>query len=246
MHADKSDEAKLRHVKLVKPVYLGEVGIVESEPLTFDIDPHALSLQGIRLASGEEGFESANIVVHAKDGAPVVDDLAKLGFSLEKVERIPLPEQPPPVRVSAEELSASGEDLALTHFADDASIGKGKRRLSVKWTVSLAGAEIASRLGEKAAGAQGDRVLKAERLRVAHLFPCGGVTLVTNRGTRAAVDAAAAAKTCAALDTADGAEFTVNYDLDRYEIPIALVYVVGKTKTFSPIASAALSKLDPR
>jgi hypothetical protein len=240
------DGTKLRRVRLYKPLRVGEADTLASAPLEFEVNARAVALQGIKLPSGEAGFVSGNIVIHAKEGAPVVDDLAKLGFSLDSFPRADLPEQSPKVEVSAEELTASVKSIGLVHHADDASVDKGKRRLTVKWAMAVAGSKIESRLGEKAQGAAGERALKSERARVVKLLSCDEIKLVTNKTTRSPANKSEANKSCSALESLDGTEVTVHYDLDRYEVPVALAYAVGKTKTFSPIASATLTKFDAR
>ncbi len=51
---------------------------------------------------------------------------------------------------------------------------------------------------------------------------------------------------CNELSNNDNVDVTARYVLGRYEVPVALSYRVGTKPTFSPIASAALTKLDPR
>jgi hypothetical protein len=41
-------------------------------------------------------------------------------------------------------------------------------------------------------------------------------------------------------------DVTLNYTIDRYELPIAMTFSIGKAPTWAPIASARLIKLDPR
>ena len=88
--------------------------------------------------------------------------------------------------------------------------------------------------------------LSGERGKLAKLLTCGDVRLVTSKGVRTATNAKAATDLCKGLEKANDVEVTLTYSLDRYELPIALSYSLGKTPSFSPIASARLSKLDPR
>jgi hypothetical protein len=88
--------------------------------------------------------------------------------------------------------------------------------------------------------------LSGERGKLAKLLTCGDVRLVTSKGVRSATNGKAATDLCKVLEKVNDVEVTLAYTLDRYELPIALSYSLGKTPSFSPIASARLSKLDPR
>ena len=124
--------------------------------------------------------------------------------------------------------------LDLDSGADKAAVAKVK-------------AEAASAKAAKAAAeAKYKSGLSSERGRLAKLFSCGDVRVATNRGVRAPLNAKAASDTCKALEKSDAVEVTLTYTLDRYELPVALVYSLGKAQAFSPIASEALLKLDPR
>lgn len=246
MDRREGDGAKLRRLRLYRPIVVGDADRVAGEPFTFEVDARAVALEGIKLPSGETGYVSGNLVIHAKDGAPVVEDLAKLGFSVDTFPKVDLPSQSAAVSVSAEELSAHVTSIALAHHGDDASIDKGKRRLTVKWAASIAAAKIEARMGDKAQGAQGERALKSERSRVVKLLSCDEIKLVTNKTTRSPANKSEASKACAILESSETTELVVTYDLDRYEVPIALAYTAAKNKTFSPIASTALVKFDAR
>ena len=238
--------AQLSRVKLYRALRAGDPDLVTSAPVEIPIDAHALTLQKLTLVDGSVGFGAGNIVFYAKDGAPAVGDLAKLGLSLDSVARADLPSASPPVDATAEELTARVTTMKLAVPAEDASIERGKHRLTVTWSFAIAGSKVAARLGEKAEGAGGERALKAERIRVAKLLGCDAIQLVTTKTTRGAANKGDAAKTCSALDTVDSIEVVLKYDLERYEIPVALAYSVGKTKTWTAIASVPLAKLDPR
>ncbi len=88
--------------------------------------------------------------------------------------------------------------------------------------------------------------LSGERGSLAKLLTCGDIRLVTNKGVRGATNAKAATDLCKVLEKVNDVEVTLTYPLERYELPIALSYSLGKTPGFSPIASARLSRLDPR
>jgi hypothetical protein len=65
-------------------------------------------------------------------------------------------------------------------------------------------------------------------------------------GIRVPSNAKLAGDACRGLDKANDVDVTLTYTLDRYELPVALTYTLGKTMTFSPVASGKLSKLDMR
>ena len=246
LDAESGGGAVLKHVRLYRPVRIGDTDMVEAAPFTFEVNPRSLTLQQVKLPSGEMGFASGDIVVHAKDGAPLFDDLAKLGLSLDTAERSDVPDRAPDVKVTAEELSAEVTGITLTSYADNPSIERGRRRLTVKWKIAVDSAAMTARLGEKATDKDGERTLHAERDRLIKGLACDGIQLVTNKTTRIAWNKGEAAKTCALLDSVEGTDFVLSYDVDRYEIPVALAYTVAKTKTFSPIASEPLLAFDAR
>lgn len=108
-------------------------------------------------------------------------------------------------------------------------------------------ADLAKAKAEKtAAETKFKTSLSSERGRLAKLLTCGDIRLVTSKGVRTATNGKAATDLCKVLEKANDVEVTLTYPLDRYELPIALSYSLGKSPGFSPIASARLSKLDPR
>ena len=244
--AESSGGTNLKRVRLVRAVHVGDTDLVEAPPFTFEVHPRSLTLQQVKLASGELGFASGNMVIHAKEGAPAFDDLAKLGLSLDTVNRSDVPERSPEVKVKQDELSAEVTSIALASHADDPSIDRGRRRLTVKWKIAVDSTAMEARLGDKATGKDAERTVKAERAKVMKGLACDGIQLVTNKTTRSAWNKGDAGKACALLDAVEGTDFVLSYDIDRYEIPVALSYAVGKTKTFSPIASEALMAFDAR
>lgn len=87
---------------------------------------------------------------------------------------------------------------------------------------------------------------KTEREKIAKAFPCGDVKIATNRGTKGPSNGKDVGEACKTLLSANEVEVTMTFTLDRYELPVALVYTVGGKFTWSPVASAPLLKLDPR
>lgn len=87
---------------------------------------------------------------------------------------------------------------------------------------------------------------KTEREKIAKAFPCGDVKIVTNRGTKAPSNAKVVGDACKVLLSANEAEVTMTFTLERYELPVALVYNLAGKFTWSPVAGMPLMKLDPR
>jgi hypothetical protein len=272
--------------------YVGpsEADRVESAPVEFTLSPRALSLQLVKLPTGEFAHASGNVVVFTKDGKVTYEDLGKLKVSMLDAERKDLPATPPDVSFEADELSGRVTGMAIVPFTEDEGIPKGERRLRVTWKLGVKGGDIEGRLKaavdtasqelEKAtraaeavsidttADAAAEAAAKAavtkakaaktaaetkfktslsgERGRLTKLLSCGEVKLATNKGVRAPVNAKAASDACKGLEKSDEVEVTMTYALDRYELPVALVYAVGKTNSFTAIASDSLAKLDPR
>jgi len=87
---------------------------------------------------------------------------------------------------------------------------------------------------------------KTEREKIAKAFPCGDVKLATNRGTKSPSNGKAVGEACKTLLSANDVEVTMTFTLDRYELPVALVYNLAGKFTWSPVASVPLMKMDPR
>ena len=278
----------LTKVKLTRFVHASEADAVQSEPIEFDINPAALTVQLVKLPTGDFAHASGNLVVYLKEGKAAYDDMAKLHMSLHDVERKDVPPEPPEVSFQADELSGKVSDLKMVHFVDDPALNKGQRHLSATWHLSLKGEEIEGRLkaaveatttaldaaervelqadlGSDAAAkakakadlakAKSDKSaaetrfktsLSGERGKLTKLLTCGDIRLVTSKGVRSAANGKAATDLCKVLEKVNEVDVTLLYALDRYELPIALSYSLGKAPTWSPIASARLLKLDPR
>lgn len=278
----------LKRVELTRFARASARDEVESAPVTFDVNPKALSLQIVKLSGGELAAATGNVIVHLKDGKPAFEDMAKLGLNLMSVERQDVPAQIPEVSFSTDELSGKITSLTLAHFVDDPTLRKGRRKLSATWKLHLEGGAIESRLrseldaaskaadeaeraaftsdvaGDAAAAAKAKADFAAakaaktaaeaayktrlgsERGRLAKALSCGDVKLVTNAGTLAPANDKDASAACKALDKQDDVEVTINYLLDRYEVPVAFVYSAGKGPVWSAIASVPLSVMDLR
>ena len=276
---------KLRLTRLVHP---SESDAVQSEPIEFDINPASLTVQLVKLPTGDFAAASGNVVMYLKDGKVAYEDMAKLHLSLHDVERKDVPPEPQEVAFEADELSGKVTDLKVVHFVDDPTLNKGQRRLSATWHLTLKGDDIEGRLkaavdaattaldaaervevqadiGSDAAAkakakadlakAKSDKSaaetrfktsLSGERSKLTKLLTCGDIRLVTNKGVRSAINGKAATDTCKVLDKVNDVDVTLSYAIDRYELPIAMTYSIGKAPTWSPIASARLIKLDPR
>ncbi len=286
--APSAEALPLKQVRLSRPWRLEMNDIIESKPLEFDIHPSALTLQMVKLSSGDVMHASGNILVFAKDGKVVYQDMAKQKLSLLEATHVDLPATPPEISFEANELSGKVSNMAIVHFTEDTELVKGQRKLSITWKLNLKGDDIDSRLragldaakdaqskadtaAEQAAqGGDAGEIAKAkaaaakaksdvsaaetkyktgvssERGRVAKLLSCGEVKLATNKGLRAPTNAKAASEACKALLSNNEVEVIMSYTLDRYELPIALVYTLGKDFSFDPIGSESLIKLDAR
>jgi hypothetical protein len=139
-----------------------------------------------------------------------------------------------PYDVATSELEQATAELEKVS-ADDAAVLAGAKAAEAKAKAAKTAAETKYRSG-----------LKTEREKLAKAFPCADVKLATNRGTRGPSNGKTVADACKALIAGDDVEVTITYTLDRYELPVALVYSVGGAFTWSPIASAPLLRLDPR
>jgi hypothetical protein len=278
----------LSRVKLSRVVRAWERDAVESPRFEAKVSPAALTLQLVKLASGDFAHASGDVVVFLKDGKLAYDDMSRLGLNLLTAERKDLPDVPPEVSFASDELSGKVSDVKLLHFADDTSVAKGLRSLGVAWKLNLKGDAIDARLRAQveaasaamveaeraalAADVSGDAAaqakakadlaaaktassaadakykssLSSERGRLVKLVSCGDIRLATNKTVRGPINAKAASDACKALSSVNDVETTLSYTLDRYEVPIALVYSLGGALRWSPIASKPLVKLDPR
>ncbi|RLB52511.1 MAG: hypothetical protein DRI90_22050 [Deltaproteobacteria bacterium] len=85
-----------------------------------------------------------------------------------------------------------------------------------------------------------------ERTRLAKLFPCGDLKLVTNRKVRGAANKKEAKESCKALLEEDEVTVKIHFEIGRYELPAAVSFKLGTDTKFLPIVSAELIKSDPR
>lgn len=278
----------LTHLELRYPIRYTRADITESAPLEFDLPPPSLTLQMVKMPTGEMVHASGNVLVYVKENKVVYQDMAKAKLSLLGLSREDVPAQRPEVTFTKNELSGSVKAATITDYVDDPALSKGQRKLSVTWNLHLQGDgidrrlrvpfDIASSEYEKAAAdlqrvdggdaaavaeAKGAEAkakaaksaaetkykngLKGEREKLAKAFNCAEVKIATNRGTKGPSNGKALGEACKALVTgSDDLEVTITYTLDRYEIPIALVYSLGGDFTWNPIASAPLLRLDAR
>jgi len=277
----------LSHLELRSSIRYSRADIIESPPVEFDLPPPVMTLQMVKMPSGEMVHASGNVLVYKKDDKVVYQDMAKAKMHLLELTREDVPASTPAVNFAKNELTGQVKGIELVHFTDDTALSKGQRKLAVTWTMHLQGDDIDKRLrvpfdiasseldkavqelngvdsGDAAAVANAKANeakaraaksaaetkyksgLKSEREKLAKAFPCGDVKLATNRGTKGPSNSKAAVEACKAIITGDDAEVTITYTLDRYEIPVALVYSLGGEFTWNSIASAPLLKLDAR
>lgn len=89
-----------------------------------------------------------------------------------------------------------------------------------------------------------ERGLSSERSDLARLLACDRLQLVTNRRNLTARNSRAARDACATLSSTGSATVVWEFQIDRYEVPIALSFSLGRDPQFVPIASQALSVID--
>jgi hypothetical protein len=85
-----------------------------------------------------------------------------------------------------------------------------------------------------------------ERGRLAKLFSCGDLKLVTNRKIRGATNKKEAKESCKALLEEDAVSVKIHFELGRYELPAAVAFKLGPEMKLLPIASAGLIRSNPR
>ncbi|MBW2453792.1 MAG: hypothetical protein JRI68_04750 [Deltaproteobacteria bacterium] len=85
-----------------------------------------------------------------------------------------------------------------------------------------------------------------ERKRLAGLFKCGDLKLITNRKIRGAANKKEAKEACKALNDDDEVTVPIHFEVDRYELPAAVAFKLGTEMKLLSVASAALAKADPR
>jgi hypothetical protein len=155
----------LTKLRLSRFVYASESDTVQSDPIEFDLNPASLTVQLVKLPTGDFAHAAGNVVVYLKDGKVAYEDMAKLHLSLNTVERKDVPPEPPEVGFEADELSGKVTDLKVVHFTDDPTLNKGQRRVSATWHLSLKGDDIEGRL-KAAVDAATTALDAAERVEV--------------------------------------------------------------------------------
>ncbi|MCB9659695.1 MAG: hypothetical protein R3B40_16825 [Polyangiales bacterium] len=89
-----------------------------------------------------------------------------------------------------------------------------------------------------------ERGLSSERSDMARLLSCDRLKLTTNRRDVTARNSRDARDACAALRDNGSATVVWEFQIDRYEVPVALTFSLGRDAQFVPIASQALSVFD--
>src|SRR5690606_30936167 len=89
-----------------------------------------------------------------------------------------------------------------------------------------------------------ERGLSSERSDMARLLSCDRLQLATNRRNVTARNSRAARDACATLRDTGAATVVWEFQIDRYEVPVALAFALGRDNQFVPIASQALSVFD--
>ena len=79
---------------------------------------------------------------------------------------------------------------------------------------------------------------------MARLLSCDRLSLVTNTRSRTARNSRDARDACATLRDTGSASVVWEFEIDRYEIPVALSFRLGRDDQFVPIASQPLATFD--
>jgi len=104
-----------------------------------------------------------------------------------------------------------------------------------------------AKAAKRAAESRYSSGLSRERSRLARLFKCADVKLATTSELLRPSNRKQVTAQCKVLKEGDSVEVTMHYTLGRYELPVALVYSLGRDeKHFDAIASKKLSQLDAR
>ena len=89
-----------------------------------------------------------------------------------------------------------------------------------------------------------ERGLSSERSSMARYLSCDRLTLATNEGDRRARNSRAARDACSSLGDSGQAQVVWEFEIDRYEVPVALSFQLARDDYFVPIASQQLSSFD--
>ncbi len=119
---------------------------VESAPVALSLHPHALTLQLVKMPSGEQAHAAGNVFILFEKEKLVYRDMGKEKLSMLGLSRQDLPAKSPEVTVKVDEFTGSVTGAELTSFLDDNALEKGQRALLVAWKLSIASDVIDSRL----------------------------------------------------------------------------------------------------
>jgi len=136
----------LSHLELRYPVRYTRADIIESAPFEFELPAPTMTMQMVKLPSGEMVHASANVLVYPKDGKVVRQDMAKASLSMLGLTREDVPAAMPEVSFKKDELSGTVKTASITDYVDETSLKKGERKLTVTWNLHLEGSGIDKRL----------------------------------------------------------------------------------------------------
>lgn len=168
----------------------------------------------------------------------------------------PVPEAPPLPSTSEGPWSMQVTAIELVGWNDVPRLNRDRKLVRVSATISLDPAQIDSlaRAGlDPERAADPAALLSAQtsaRTAALRAFDCSALSVLTERRRIRARNATAIRTTCSTLSTIDRVEATWEMELDRYELPLALVYEVrstaGTRRGYDIIASSRLFVRDPR
>jgi hypothetical protein len=176
-------------------------------------------------------------------------DLGTMGIRADQLERTAVPNVFLPVSQSIHELMFSIKSVQLHHWTDLEATGKGRRELAVEAVLSMDEPALTARIGatfSQSTDAAKAKGIAAERTRLTKLIPCQNILLVTTARALVSTTPRATMTRCAQLSESNELILNLNFNISRYEVPVAIQIVIGSTPYFLPIDHQGLLRFDPR
>jgi hypothetical protein len=147
-------------------------------------------------------------------------------------------------RRQVEETSKKLEELQLAA----AAAPRPQAELATATDENRRAKAVETRAASQLAAAQAafDRAKVVELARLARAIDCNGFRLVTVSRTSTPENRNDLSAACRRLASEGNLELVVEFDLGRYEVPVAVAYVSEGRRRFAPIASKTLLAFDPR
>jgi hypothetical protein len=243
----------------------GQMGTVHGDRIVF-MDGDKLTLTSTSKFGSIEAQKREEVPASFAPATTALDEL-KVGFASVAVTGWRdggLPKGKKLVTVKgSQELNASGIEARLSAAVDSARAAVTTREgeLSAAQTAAASAADpkaakAALRAAEKAlasaqktlAAVERDKAkgLVSERQRLSRALSCDKVVLVTSTGVRTPSNAKMVVGACAGLAASDSAAVEWMWQLDRYEVPLAVYASVGGRPLYASVATQDTIKNDPR